>query len=283
MDNPSDKSCRGGTTCDPSTTGTDHADCCDAGLDPGRVPPVVPGFTGELKCIEVDQGGFPVPGNALKGEATLEEIATGDVSKYNAIGLKGFDTNNMDGVLCLGGGVTDQCPTGAEYEGCPASWILDHPATGAPDRVVEQQEFCTDHPCSTVTTNLTVVPCSENFETQSPPPVTLQFRVYNEYEQFFSASTTVTCWGSFDLGSSDPLANGINPVFNAAALGGEIVQSFVRSAAGTPRGVMIVIEETHTDLVHSLTARNAQNGVTSFQDQAGQDIITIPADQIQLQ
>jgi len=286
LDNPSEKNCRGGTMCDPTTSGTDHADCCDAGLDPGRVPPVVPGFTGELKCIEVDQGGFPVPGNALKGEATLEEIATGDVSKYNAIGLKGFDTNDMNGVLCLGGGISPECPVGgAEYEGCPATWILDHPATGAPDRVVEQQDFCTAtantiHPCSSVTTNITVVPCTENFETQQPLPVTLQFRVYNEYEQFFSASTTFSCWGSFDLGSSD---TGINPVFNTAALGGEIAQTFVRSASGTPRGVMIVIEETHNDLVNGLTARNAQNAVTSFQDQAGQDIITIPADQIQQQ
>jgi hypothetical protein len=153
---------------------------------------------------------------------------------------------------------------------------------------VEQQPFCTDpantiHPCSSVTTNITVVPCTENFETQKPPPVTLQFKVYNEFEQFFSASTTFTCWGSFDLGSSDPLANGINPVFNTANLGGEIIQSFVRAAQGTPVGVMIVIEETHNDKIFSHTARNAQNAVTSFQDIVGQDIITIPADQIQQQ
>jgi hypothetical protein len=290
LDNPIEKDCHSGRMCDQTKgsgheSGSDMADCCDAGFDPGHVPPVVPGFTGELKCIEVDQGGFPVPGNALKGEATLEEIATGDVSKYNAIGLKGFDTNNMDGVLCLGGGVTDECPSGAEYEGCPATWILDHPATGAPDRVVEQQSFCgsTDHPCSEVTTNITVVPCTQNFETQAPPPVTLQFKVYNEYEQFFSASTTFTCWGTFDLGSDDPLKNPINPAFQAANAGGEVLQAFVRAAQGTPIGVMMVIEETHTDTMNSLTARNAQNGVTSFQDINGQDIITIPADQIELQ
>ena len=294
LDNPTEKNCRGGIMCNQMKlsgheSGTDAADCCDAGLDPGHVPPVVPGFTGELKCIEVDQGGIPVPGNALKGEATLEEIATGDVSKYNAIGLKGFDTNDMNGVLCLGGGVTAACPNGAEYEACPATWILDHPATGAPDPVVEQQDFCTDgtnttHPCSSVTTNITVVPCTENFETQTPPPVTLQFRVFNEYEQFFSTSTTFTCWGSFDLGSDDPLANGINPVFNSGKLGGEIVQSFVRAAQGTPVGVMIVIEETHNDNINSHTARNAQNAVTSLLDPVGQqDLITIPADQIQPQ
>jgi hypothetical protein len=288
LDNPLEKNCRGGTMCNQvkgsgKESGTDQADCCDAGLDPGHVPPVVPGFTGELKCIEVDQGGFPVPGNALKGEATLETIDTGDVSKYNAVGLKGFDTNNMDNILCLGGGVTDQCPTGAEYEGCPATWILDHPATGAPDRVVEQQEFCTTHPCSEVTTNITVVPCTENFETQQPPPITLQFKVYNEFEQFFSASTTFTCWGSFDLGSDDPLSNGINDIFKTFNAGGEILQGFVRSSSGRPGGVMIVIEETHRDNKNGFTARNAQNGVTSFQDFAGQDIITIPPDQIQLQ
>ena len=44
--------------------------CNDAGLDPGRVPPVVDYFTGELKCIEVDPSGAPLSGNHLKGEAT---------------------------------------------------------------------------------------------------------------------------------------------------------------------------------------------------------------------
>ncbi len=148
--------------------------------------------------------------------------------------------------------------------------------------MVEQQGFCKDPPCSSVTTNLTVVPCTQNFEAQTAPPVTLQFRIYNEFEQFFSASTTVNCWGSYDLGSDDPLLNGINPIFNTANLGGEIVQSFVRSASGTPGGVMMVVEETHTDSQNGLTARNAQNVHTSSQDQTHQDIITIPADQITL-
>ena len=30
------------------------ADCADAGIDPGAIPPTARGFTGELKCIEVD-------------------------------------------------------------------------------------------------------------------------------------------------------------------------------------------------------------------------------------
>jgi len=300
LDNPLDESCRGRSHCatgvmDPHGTnsaaggyqysgisGSDDADCCDAGFDPGRVPPVVPGFTGELKCIEVDAGGRPLPGNALKGEATLVTVSDGDVSKYNAIGLKGFDTNDGNGVLCLGGDVSPDCPAGSEYEACPAVWIVDHAAVGAPDRVVEQQSFCTSPPCSSVTTNLTVVPCTQNFELQTAPLVTLQFRIYNEFEQFFSASTTVNCWGSYDLGAEDPRLNGINPIFNTANLGGELVQSFVRSASGTPGGVMMVVEETHTDLENGWVARSAQNVHTSRQDQSHQDMITIPADQISL-
>jgi hypothetical protein len=290
LDNPLDKPCRVAgklANCDPDSTGSDSADCCDAGYDPGHVPPVVPDFQGELKCIEVDASGFPVPGNALKGEATLENLADGDVSKYNAIGLKGFDTNNMDGTLCLGGGVSASCPSGAEYEACPAAWILDHPSDGATDPVVTEQSFCTEpdgdtiNSCtSSVDTSLTVVPCTENFETQSPQPITLQFAITNEFEQTFSASTTFACWASFDL-------EDINSIFQVDNVGGNILQTRMRSAGGTPFGVMAVLEETHSDsftissTTHSFVARSAQNAHTTFQDQVGPDIITIPADQIQ--
>ncbi|MFQ5666480.1 MAG: hypothetical protein ACE5I7_08615 [Candidatus Binatia bacterium] len=284
LDNPLDAGCRGSTSCDARTTGGPNADCCDAGLDPGRIPPVVPGFTGELKCIEVDAGGFPIGGNALKGEATLEvrdpdffQRNRGDVSKYNAIGLKGFDTNNLDGTLCLGGDVSAQCPTGAEYEACPSKWLLDHPSVGAPDPVVDQQSFCSAPPCSRVDTSLTVVPCTQNFEAQNPQVVTLQFEIFNEFEQRLSASTSFQCWASFDLADV-----GLG-VFTESVVGGDIVQTVMRSARGTPGGVMAVIEESHTDTVNDRTATAAQNVHTGFEDQTVSDIITIPAEQIQVQ
>ena len=115
-------------------------------LQSDRVPPVAPDFTGELKCIEVDSSGAPESGNALKGEATLEDIATGDVSKYNAIGIQGNDNNNGDDVLCLGSSTAAAdptlCPRSNEYAGCPATGGSTTPATGAPDPVVEDQTFC---------------------------------------------------------------------------------------------------------------------------------------------
>jgi len=259
-----ENTCRVGN-CDTTSGPAGGHPCCDAGLDPGRVPPVVPGFTGELKCIEVDAGGAPLPGNSLKGEATLEEIATGDVSKYNAIGLKGLNPNNMDNVLCLGHGGGANCPGGPEYEGCPATWILDHNAVGADDLVVREG--------SSVGANLTVVPCTENFELQSTPAVTLQFSITNEFEQTFSASTTLTCWASLNLET-------INPIFQAKNLQGSVVQTRMRAAASTPVGVTAVIEETHT--VGAVTARSAQNGHTTLvtPSQEPADIITIPAEQL---
>ena len=42
-------------SCSPTNT-----ECSDAGFDPGRIPPLAPGFRGELKCIEVDQSGRPL-------------------------------------------------------------------------------------------------------------------------------------------------------------------------------------------------------------------------------
>ena len=43
-----------------------------AGLDPGAIPPVPAGFTGELKCVQVMADGTPIGANSLIGEATLD-------------------------------------------------------------------------------------------------------------------------------------------------------------------------------------------------------------------
>ena len=280
--NPGDLACSGSTTCATGTSGSADADCCDAGFDPGHVPPVAPDFTGELKCIEVDASGAPVSGNALKGEATIEETAAPyDVSKYNAIGIQGNDNNNGDDVLCLGSSTAgnDLCPTGSEYAGCPVEWRLDHPATGAPDPVVEQQPFCTSSQCSGVSTNLTMVPCTENFESQALTAITLQFLIINEFEQSFTTSTSFACWGSFDLGApSGSLLPGISDWFTASALGSDTLQTRIRSAAGTPGGVLAVIEETHQDTINSLTARSAQNG-HMIGELNVMDLVTIPIGQ----
>ncbi|MCK6556559.1 hypothetical protein L6Q96_18575 [Candidatus Binatia bacterium] len=288
LDDGTNASCRA-VPCDPNTSGTENADCCDAGFPPGRVPPVVPDFTGELKCIEVNiDTGEPQSNNKLTGHATLVDPLTGDVSKYNAIGIKGNDNNNGDNVLCLGGGVTLECPRGAEYDACPHTWLLDHPAVGAPSPVVDQQPYCEAPPCSAVGVNLTVVPCTENFETQNPPPVTMQFVIINEYEQALSASTTFRCWESYELEK-------ISNAFLASTIGGVTLQTRMRTFAAAPNqgviggGVVAVLEETHVQCpagsgcytgTPTIVSRAAANGHSTFRDQTVHDLITIPADQL---
>lgn len=267
-----------GRNCDNTTTGGGDADCCDAGFDPGRVPPTPPDFTGELKCVEVDASGFPVGGNALKGEATIVDPVTEDVSKYNALGLKGFDTNNMDGVLCLGGGVTPSCPTGAEYEGCPRLWSINHVSDGSENPVADSQGFS-----STSSANLTIVPCTQNFETQAPQDVTIQFLIMNEFEQQLSASTSFQCWASFALSGADASGSlpygGISTAFEEQTIGTALVKTTARAVGN--QGVMMVLEESYS-VSGAGVAASAQNVHSSFEDVTGTDIITIPGEQIQI-
>jgi hypothetical protein len=245
-----------------------EGDCSEAGIDPGRIPPVVPDFVGELKCVEVDDSGSPLSGNHLKGEATLisfedvrvisqdplvEEVFEGS-SKYNAIGVLG-EENNGDGTLVLGGGQCsgtgsicsndDDCgsegPCVLEYNACPETWILNHLADGAPNLVLENTPLEGN---SRVDTTLTVVPCTQNFETQIPTTVTLQLLTFNEFESQFSVSTSVTCWGNFTLGSIGAPALTFEGQFPDPQ-GTVYLQTRFRSAAGSPYGVFMVAEEAH--------------------------------------
>jgi hypothetical protein len=246
-------------------------DCNGAGFDPGRVPPQVEDFTGELKCIEVDASGAPFAGNHLKGEATVVTEESGDVEKYNAIGVLGLETNNGDSVLCLGGEQpTDQCDLGAEYNACPDTWILDHAVDGGEDIVLGEG--------SSIDTSIYVVPCAENFETQDPTSVVIQFAVTDEFESTFSASTTVTCW-------ADLLLRDISNVFEAVPLGPldrNFVQTTMRPSRGTDSGFMVVASETHNPPNGSLAPPSSAAVNLHHQGQRqNPDLITIPAEQIQ--
>lgn len=252
---------------------TPITECNGAGFDPGRVPPQGPDFTGELKCIEVDASGAPLPGNHLKGEATIITIETGDVAKYNGIGVLGLETNDADPILCLGGEEpTDECPMGAEYNACPETWILNHAVDGGEDIVLGEG--------SSIDTSIYVVPCAQNFEEQFPESVIIQFDVIDEFESRFSASTTVTCWAEL-------LLSDISNVFEPAPPFGigphtrNFVQTRMRPSRGTDSGFMVVACETHNPPTGSLAAPSAAAMNVHIEGQRrGPDLITIPADQV---
>ncbi|MGD0948966.1 MAG: hypothetical protein ABSA52_16265 [Candidatus Binatia bacterium] len=247
-------------------------DCNGAGFDPGAIPPVSDFFTGELKCIEVDSSGAPINGNHLKGEATIV-TTDGDASKYNAIGVMGLNTdsnsNNGDDTLCLGGGMTPSCPTGAEYNACPDTLIVNHFAAGnkfsagASDPVIN--EFASG---SEVNTEVTIVPCTEDFENQVFGTAVVWFDIYNEFEERYSTSIPlVYCWANLNLGA-------VNSVFTQAFLGTRFAQTRMYSADPDQSGILGVVEEFHS-VSGGNTTRDALN-LHGEGDRPDGDVLVLP-------
>jgi hypothetical protein len=226
-----------------NTRSVPNYECDGAGLDPGRVPPVsrFP-FQGELRCIEVDQSGAPLSGNHLKGEATIIS-GNGDSTKYNAVGLLGESfANNGDNVLCLGGGPSDECPSGAEYEGCSDRAFIETYSQGADDLLFG--------PTSSVETEVTLVPCRSDYESQAPTHIQVNFVVVNEFEDQLSGGTTVDCWRSFFLGE-------VSNIFNVSTIQTRLMISTVKSSQLSSSGFVGVVEEYHH--LGDQTARAAFN------------------------
>ncbi len=243
-----------------------------AGFDPGLIPPVPLCFQGELKCVQTDDSGAPTTGNKLKGEATLRN-RSGDVSKYNAIaflGNPGLTSGDIGTDLQLT--LTDSNPDG-EYSACPDRLLLNHFAYGAPDWALAIGPHaigtctsacvggatpgaeCTSHRdcgedanhraglCQNncgVTTNLTLVPCQEDLENQIPGQVKVQFQIFNEFEQPFSASTTVGCWLDVPLNA----VTNNQATFNVLGTIGAFTRIHPNPGNG---GVIGIAEETRRD------------------------------------
>jgi hypothetical protein len=155
-------------------------------------PPAGTEFEGELKCYQTDGNGFPVAGNALKGTATLETIPSGQISEYNALTVSA----NADPVNGVNQGQDLQLNfsgsgTG-EYNYCPADLVFTHHGDQGVDAFTN----------ATVSTEITLVPCTELIEERVPTPVTVSFVGFNEFEQRFSADAV-----SFDCYFSRSLAD----------------------------------------------------------------------------
>ncbi len=209
-----------------------------AGFPPGLVPPVPDDFEGELKCVEVMPDGSPITGNHLKGEATVKLVspteagdAVGDVSKYNAIGILGNPDAQPTNPLLLDGN---------NYAPCPAKLIVNNFSTVP----------------GTTTTELTLVPCSEDFENQVTSPVTVQFLVTNEFEEHFSASTTVNCYLSTELTTIDSPNAPTNSVFSSQVLGSLVAQTEITPVVNN--GAVVGVSELRV-IGDGAAARAAHN------------------------
>ncbi len=227
-----------------------------------RIPPVSESpFVGELKCIEVDATGAPVASNDLKGEALIETYETTpaanlDVASYNALGIQAVAGSAVSGnVLTLGG-------TAGEYNGCPNFLILDHFFDLASDPVPGTDD--------TIMTHLVLVPCSEDLLRQIPGTAVVQYLVFNEFEQRFSTSRTVSCFQDLELCNIDTpsCSRSIFSVAVAGTLTGQTRMNAI-GVGPVPSGILGVAVEHHND-------RSAAFNLHMQGSRSTADTITLP-------
>jgi hypothetical protein len=247
------------------------------------IPPVPDDpFKGSLKCIEFDPTqNPPIPDttNTLKGEATfLEALPNGgsaldvgvDVAKYNAIGLQRLAGPVTSSTRFQIGG-----DTGAEYSACPRTLILNHLFDHAVDPIATAEGSVTGF----VHSDLSLVPCGDDFLTQTPGRVTAQFFVFNEFEQRFSTSRTVDCFFHSQLSRIDT-PNSMRSIFNANVAGTIAGQTRIQGvgSAATGRGLLGVaryfVENNETSWDASAAYNLHQQGNPNSGTQP--DVITTP-------
>lgn len=254
--NPAGRYCTSNANC--GTGGCiKHQSNIGSGIPPVPEDP----FVGSLQCIEYDPSANPpVPDqtattNTLKGEATIEGVSTGGVviASYNAVGVKYVGP--------VGGVPGAQLNLdGDEYDTCPTTLILDH---------------LFDTPDSD--TDLTLVPCGNDFLSQTCGEATAQFVVYNEYEQRFSTTRAVDCFLESQLSrldTTDP-SRSIFSVFVSSTFAGQ-TRIHPVGTAGTGRGLVgVAILSVMTSPTSAASAAynlHQQGSPTATQP----DIITIP-------
>jgi hypothetical protein len=159
----------------------------------------VPPFsgTGELKCVVQTEREERDLHNAIQGRAAVFG-ADGQTIGYSAVGFIRLVDGPLTDVIDLDGQTYTQCPD-EQHFAIVASASGDDPAAES---------------------EIVLAPCSEDFANLNPTTTTVQFLVYNEFEQVLSASTSVRCY----------LRRPLEDISNA----------FTRDVLGTDTGHLVV-------------------------------------------
>jgi len=248
-------------------------------------------FKGELKCVVVEPDGSGSARNVMIGLATLQTtvsfvrigsqpLTAGEggaaqllqgqqvhASQYSAVGIQAIE-GDSDGnrVLELGG-------ERFEYNPCPNVLILDHFFDFATNPVVPGLAGV-DIPFHR--TDLTLVPCTEDIRAQLPLPVTVQYLVFNEFEQRFSTSSPMNCFFQKTMSlidTPDPKRS----IFSAFVAGTLTGQTRIRGVGG---GLIGVAERYDADVRLSddyyIPILNAAVNLHRQGDRTSVDRITLP-------
>jgi len=273
----------GGPVVDPNNPGgCQFGSNVSSNGSPSSIPPIPDDpFFGEIKCVQVnpDELGQPSAGVSdgngrggdLSGHGTIvsvvqEESGPIDARKYNAIAIQSRGINNGDSTLQIGGEL-------AEYNGCPHTLTLQHLYDGA--------EVNYDGGNSTAFTDLTLLSCSQDFNTADTRPATIQLLTFNEFEQRFSASIRLDCWTEVQIsdlvnrpGSSDDAFS----IFNIGVQGTLAGQTRIRPVAsnGRANGVLGIAEEFWHRDGNGVTKSGAYQLNISGSSELGDQIILSP-------
>jgi hypothetical protein len=220
--------------CDPTFPGTG---CLGTAGGAVKAVPEDP-FRGELKCVQVDPNDVPVVSNDLKVEASIVSTTAGGggaattAAAYNGIGFRAQaeGSGGTTDPLCLGNlppGTPAGVACSATYAPCPAVLHMEHFFENANTEIG-----------SFVTTDLTLVPCSEDLgqpEDQANLIITAQMLVYNEFEQRFSTNSRVSCYQATRLSDIDtqpgPAGDQFS-IFNVGVQGTLTGQTRIRGVRG---------------------------------------------------
>lgn len=223
--------------------------CDGAGIDPGEVPALPDGFRGELLCVETDASGAAFAGNHLLGTATQVTRASGDVTRYAALGGGGFETGDGDSVLCLGDSGNPPCMFGAEYDSCPNVWILDL----RPDNARLNVE-------AEVNTMVTIVPCDQNLAAGTTTPVSVRFTALTALGATLMKEMPIDGWTELDLSAID---------LTASTLGDAAIELRISSSE---HGIFVLGGEQRSAGAAEVAVQGAHVGIRS----AG-DVIVLPS------
>lgn len=122
---------------------------------------------GELKCAVAAPRPEIELYNTLQGRAIVYD-QDGQTVSYSAVGFQRFSDGEFNGLLRL---------NGTEYAQCPDRLFFD---------------VLTDTPGSS--SDLILVPCTQDLLLQIPTELNVQFLITNEFEQTFSTSYGVKCF-----------------------------------------------------------------------------------------
>jgi len=160
---------------------------------------------GEMKCVVVPPHPDLPFHNTIQGRATVFD-ADGKTASYNAVGFLRLTDGDFSNVISLNGRTYAQCPDKLHFQ-----VFADQPGS---------------------TSELVLVPCTQDLQHLVPTSTTVQFLIVNELEQTFSTSFPLTCFDRRSLGD-------ISSSLRRSVLGTDTAHLVVRGTASPLLGLAI--------------------------------------------